>query len=381
MPSSVTQHVNPTDLRADIPALDRTTYFNTGAAGPSPTRVTAAVEDCLERHEYESPAAEGMYPFAFDVFDETRDAVADHLGATPEEIALTQSTTDGINRIAGALDWESGDTVVRTDLEHSSGILPWKRLESRGVEVEVVESEAGRIDTDKMADAVRDAKLVVLSALTWTHGTLLPVAEIAEMAHDAGALVLVDAVQCPGQMPVDVREWGADFVAGAGHKWLLGPFGAGFLHVSPGAETHLEPAHIGYRSVEDPNAEEYAYEPGAHRLEVGTVSPAPYAGLREAVELIEELGYEAIQSRIETLTDRLKSGIAASASARLLSPREYESGLVTFAVDDADPETFAEELAADGVRIRPLPNPEGTVRASVHVFNTDADVNELVGWL
>lgn len=370
--------MNPDDLRSDIPVLEQTAYMNTGAAGPSPTRVVGAGENCLERHEYESPAEEGMYPFAFDVLDETRDAVAGHLGASASEIALTQSTTDGINRIAAALDWESGDTVVRTDLEHSSGILPWKRLEKQGVEIEVVESEAGRIDMDEMADAVQDAKLVVFSALTWTHGTLLPVAEIVEMAHDAGALVLVDAVQCPGQMPVDVHEWGADFVAGAGHKWLLGPFGAGFLYVRPGAETHLTPAHIGYRSVEDPNAEEYAYESGAHRLEVGTVSPVPYAGLHEAIKLIEELGYETIQSKIETLTDRLKDGIEASESARLLSPRKYESGLVTFAVDGPEPETFTEELADDGIRIRPLPYPEGTVRASVHVFNTQEDVDELV---
>lgn len=372
--------MNPTDLRNDVPALERTTYLNTGAGGPSPTRVVEAVEHCLERHEYESPGEEGMYHCAFGFFDETRETVADHLGATPDEIALTQSTTDGINRIATALDWERGDTVVRTDLEHSSGILPWKRLASQGVEVEVVESEGGRIDMDAMQDALADAKLVCLSSVTWSHGTRLPVREVTEMAHDAGALVLVDAVQSPGQMPVDVSEWDADFVAGAGHKWLLGPFGAGFLHVSAGVEEYLEPAHIGYRSVEDPNAEEYVYEPGAHRLEVGTVSPAPYAGLREAIEVIEEIGYATIQSRVRELADRLKEGIEDSESAHLLSPREYESGLVSFRVTDADSEAFVEELAEEGIQIRALPFPENAVRASVHVFNTEEDVDELVEW-
>jgi selenocysteine lyase/cysteine desulfurase len=182
-------------------------------------------------------------------------------------------------------------------------------------------------------------------------------------------------------MPVDVTEWGADFAAGAGHKWLLGPFGAGFLHVSAGAEDHLEPAHVGYRSVEDPNAEEYAYEPGAHRLEVGTVSPAPYAGLTEAIGVIEEIGYDTIQSRIRALTDRLKEGIADSETARLLSPREYESGLVTFAVEDPDSGAFVEELSQNGIQIRPVPFPENAVRASVHVYNTEGDVDELVEWL
>ena len=371
--------MTPEELRDDIPALDETVYMNTGAAGPSPTRVVEAVEECVEYHEYDSPAGEGMYPCAFDVFDRTRETVAAHLGADAAEIALTQSTTDGMNRVAAALDWEPGDTVVRTDLEHSAGVLPWKRLARQGVEVEAVETEAGRLDVDEVADAAEDAKLVALSALTWTHGTMLPIPEIVEVAHDAGALVLVDAVQCPGQMPVDVGEWGADFLAGAGHKWLLSPFGAGFVHVASGAEERLEPAHIGYRSVEDPNAEEYAYEPGAHRLEVGTQSPAPYAGLAEAIELFEELGYDTVEDRIEKLTDRLKAGIADSEAARLLSPREYESGLVTFELGgDREPESFVADLAEDGIRIRDLPYPERSVRASVHAFNSESGVDALV---
>lgn len=371
--------MEPRALRADMPALERTTYMNTGASGPSPARVVEAVETCLERHEYEAPAEEGSYPFAFDVLDRTRETVADHLGATDETLALTQSTTDGINRIAAAIDWESGDRVVRTDLEHSSGILPWKRLEGHGVETDVLASEEGRLDLDSVKEAASDAKLVCLSALTWTHGTMLPVSEITDIAHDAGALVLVDAVQCPGQMATDVTEWGADFVAGAGHKWLLGPFGAGFCYVRDGAERHLNPVHIGYRSVEDPNAEAYAYEPGAQRLEVGTVSPATYAGLGEAIDVIEEVGYDTIERRIRTLTDRLKDGLVAAEGARLLSPGEYESGLVTFEVDD--PDGFVERLAAEGIRIRSLPYPENSVRASVHVFNTEGDIDALLEYV
>ncbi len=371
--------MTPTELRSEIPVLNRTTYMNTGASGPSPTRVVEAAESCLERHEYEAAAQEGMYPMAFDVLDETRETVASHLGASADEIALTQSTTDGINRVAAAIDWEEGDTVVRTDLEHSAGILPWKRLEGHGVETRTLASENGRLDTDAVKDAVAGAKLLCFSALTWTHGTMLPVEELTSIAHDAGALVLVDAVQCPGQMATDVTEWGADFVAGAGHKWLLGPFGAGFCFVRDGAETDLEPAHIGYRSVEDPDAEEFSYEPGARRLEVGTVSPAPYAGLGEAIDLIEELGYETIESRIRELTDRLKNGLVAADGVRLLSPREYESGLVTFEVDD--PDEFVERLVDEDVRIRPLPYPENSVRASVHVFNTEPDIDALLEYV
>lgn len=360
-------------LRADIPALECCVYLNTGAGGPSPRRVVEAVESALEDHEYVAPTEEGMYAAAGSTYESARRAVADLIGAEPSEIALTQSTTDGINRVAGAFEWTDDDVVVRTDLEHSSGILPWRRLErNRGVDVRVLETDRGRLDLEDVKAAAADATLFVVSSITWTHGTRLPVREIVDVARDAGAAVLVDAVQSPGQTAVDVAEWGADFVVGAGHKWLLGPFGAGFLHVREGAERGLVPGAIGYRSVTDPNASEYEYAPGAGRFEVGTTSPAPYAGLEEAIDLHRELGSGAVESRIETLTDRLKDGLS---DERLLSPREFESGLVTIDVDD--PDATVDRLAAEDVVVRPLPYPEA-IRVSVHAFNTRAEIDAVL---
>ncbi|WP_254761888.1 aminotransferase class V-fold PLP-dependent enzyme [Natrinema marinum] len=365
--------MNPTALRETMPALESTVYCNWGAGGPSPRRVVEAAESALEYHEYEAPAAEGMYPAAFDAYDEARTAVADLLGATPDEVALTQSTTDGINRVAGAFDWGEDDVVVRTDLEHSAGILPWRRLErERGIEVRVLETEGGRLDLEAAKSALADATLCCVSSLTWTHGTRLPIAHLVDIAHDAGTLVLVDAVQSPGQVPVDIREWGADFVVAAGHKWLLGPFGAGFLYVRDGVERDRSPAAIGYRSVVDENADEYRYAAGARRFEVGTASPAPYAGLTEAISVLEEVGIDAVQRRIETLTDRLKNGVS---DEHLLSPRSYESGLVTIA--DDDPEGTVERLAERGIVVRSLPKPDA-IRASIHAYNTREDVNTLL---
>ncbi|MDS0475234.1 aminotransferase class V-fold PLP-dependent enzyme [Natrinema sp. 1APR25-10V2] len=365
--------MEPSDLRETMPALESSVYCNWGAGGPSPRRVVEAAESALEYHEYEAPAAEGMYPAAFDAYDEARAAVASLLGATPDEIALTQSTTDGINRVAGAFDWGDGDVVVRTDLEHSAGILPWQRLErEHGVDVRVLETENGRLDLEGATSALEDATLCCVSSLTWTHGTRLPIADLVEIAHDAGAMVLVDAVQSPGQVPVDVREWGADFVVAAGHKWLVGPFGAGFLYVRDGAERDRSPAAIGYRSVADENADDYRYAAGAGRFEVGTASPAPHAGLTEAIATLEEIGIDAIQRRIEALTDRLKDGVP---DERLVSPRSYESGLVTIAVDD--PEETVERLAEQGIVVRSLPYPEA-IRASIHAYNSREDVDVLL---
>lgn len=369
--------MDPLDLRAAMPAVADCAYLNTGAAGPPPRPVVEAATGFQEYHAYEAPAAEGMYDAATDLYDATRASVADLLGCAPETVALVQSTTDGINRVASALEWSADDVVVRTELEHSAGYLPWQRRRDRfGATVRTVPCPSGRLDLAAYAEAVTDASVVLLSSLTWTHGTRLPVREAVELAHEAGALVIVDAVQMPGQTRMDVREWGADVVVGAGHKWLLAPWGAGFVHVHPDAVGALLPDRIGGRGVAEHDGERHRLHPDARRLEVGTVSPAPYAGLRAAIDLLDGIGYDAIEARIRTLVDRLKAGIADD---RLYSPRQFESGLVSFRVEE--PEAFVERAAAADVVVRSVPTPADAVRASVHAFNDEADVDALLSLL
>ena len=365
--------MDPQTLRDDIPVCEDTVYLNTGASSPSPRRVVEAFEASQEYHEFEAPRAEGMYDYAFDFYDEVRADVAAHLNAGESDVALTTNTTDGIGRVAAAIDWEPGDVVVRTDLEHPAGILPWERLErTAGVEVRVVETEGGHVPMDAYTEAVAGARLVEFSSICWISGTRLDVPELVDVAHDAGAEVIVDAVQSVGQERVDVEAWGAEYVAAAGHKWLLGPWGAGFLYVDPGAAVELTPAQIGYLGVEEPTADEYELHPDARRFEVGTTSTAPYAGLQAAIETIEAVGFDTIRTHNEALTDRLKAGLDDD---RLVAPRQFESGLVSFEVDD--PERTVERLQEEGIRIRPVPRPN-TIRASLHVFNTEGDVDALL---
>ncbi|WP_138004573.1 aminotransferase class V-fold PLP-dependent enzyme [Halalkalirubrum salinum] len=360
--------MTPQELRADIPALSQATYLNYGAHGPSPRCVVDAAAAALEDHEYNS-GVNDPYEVAFGACDRIRERIAGFLGAKSHEIALTESTTDGINRVALGIDFEPGDVVVRTDLEHPAGVLPWKQLERDGVETRVIETTDGRIDRDEFAAAVADARLVCFSALTWTHGTVLPVAEFASIAHESETFVLVDAVQSPGQMPVDFHAWGADAVAAAGHKWLLGPWGSGFLYVDEDAAAEMRPGAIGYRSVETPTDEEITYKPGATRFEIGTTSIAPHSGLVEAIDAVEDLDVETIRGQIETLTDRFKSHFDDD---ELISPRSFESGLVSVRVDD--PETTVERLADDDIVIRSLPM-ANTVRVSIHAVSTAAEVD------
>jgi selenocysteine lyase/cysteine desulfurase len=367
-PSS--QPVTPLELRADIPGLQEQTYLNHGAHGPSPRYVVESAASFLRHHEFEAPATGDPYGTAFDTYDEVRGTVADFVGADPDEVALTESTTAGINAVAGALDWEPGDVVVRTDLEHPAGTLPWQRLEREGVEVRTVETTEGRVDQAAFGRAVEDAKLACFSAVTWTHGTRLPVAELTDLAHEAGAFVLVDAVQVPGQMPLDVTEWGADAVAAAGHKWLLGVWGGGFLYVDADVATDLAPRTVGYRGVDVPTADPFSYETGARRFEVGSANPAAHVALQEAVATVEAVGLETIESRIGELTRRVADGVPED---RLLSPVPPESGLLT--VDVEDPDGTVDRLGEAGITVRSLPSPDA-VRLSVHAVNTTREVDD-----
>ena len=369
----------PADIRAAVPAFEDVRYMNTGARGPSPQSVVQAAQNAIEMHEWGVASDPGPYPHAFDRYDDIRSTVADFLGASPEEIALTQSTSDGINRVAGALSWEPGDVIVRTDLEHPAGVLPWERLERRGCDVRVVPTQNGRIDRDAYRDAVSDASFVCLSALTWNYGTILPVEALVADAHDAGAFVLVDAVQIPGQRSFDVTQWDADAVAMASHKWMLGLWGGGILYIDDSVIDDLDPAAIGYRSVVSPGDEESQYElkSGAARFEVGTTNTAPYTALESAIEIIEDIGTDTIQSHINMLTTRASANIP---SDRLVSPSNPESGLVTVHVEN--PQTVVDRLNAEhDIVVRTLPDPADSIRASLHVYNTREDVDALLSGL
>jgi len=364
------------DLRAEIPPLETTAYCNWGATGPCPESVLAAADDFQRYHEHEVTTEEDPYPVAWDHYEATREAVADLLGADAEEVALTGSTADGLGRFLGAFDWDADDVVVTTDVEHPASDLPLARLERvHGIEVRVVETDDGYLAPERLHEAARGATLVAFSGIDWLYGCRQPVGDLVDAAHDAGALALVDAVQCVGQMGVDVHEWGADAVAAAGHKWLMGTWGSGFLYVERELAESLAPAQIGYRGVTEPTAEAYEWKPGATRFEVGTENVGAAAALQESVATVQSVGLSTVEDRIETLTDRLKAEIP---DERLWSPRAYHSGLVTVAVADAD--ATVDRLQDAGVIVRSLPT-EGTVRVSLHAVNTEEHVDRVAAAL
>lgn len=364
------------ELRASIPACDDVAYFNTGATGPSPEFLLDIVDEWTRFHKTDVLVEGDAYEVGFDAYDSCRERIAPFLGADSSEIALTESTADGLSAVLAAIDWNDDDVIVTTDIEHPAADIPLARLRRHhDVTVRRVETDAGRIDTEAFAEAVADARLAVFSSLAWNYGTRLPTGELVEIADDAGTFTLVDAVQEPGQCPVDLEGLGADAAVGSGHKWLLGVWGSGFCYVADDASEDLEPAQASYRSVTDPGAagrgSGYELKSGAARFERGTAAIGPHVGFTESVRLFESLGVESIRSEILRLTERLTAEIP---SGRLLSPSEPETGLVT--VDVEEPEATVERLADAGFAVRSLPDPDA-VRVSVHCFNSEDEVDGL----
>ena len=249
-------------VRAALPAVEAGIYLNAGSVGPLPAETARAMAD-LEAWELRTGRAHVDY---FEEFlarmDEARGATAAVLGTDVDAIALNHSTTDGMNQAIAALDWRPGDRAVSSQLEHAGGVGPLHALHARlGVDLALVDAGTGGDDEATLAafDAAitPGTRLVALAHVSPMTGALLPVTQIAELAHARGALVVVDGAQAAGAIPVDLPATGADFYAIPAHKWLLGPEGMGALAVGPGIVERLYPGAAGSYSFEafDPRGE------------------------------------------------------------------------------------------------------------------------------
>jgi selenocysteine lyase/cysteine desulfurase len=365
-----------------FPALANNSYayLNSGGSGP-PSRETIQamreVDDLCSGPAY----LEGtdFYAHQRDAYACAREAAAQLVNADPANIALTQSTTHGMNLGTFALDWREGDEVVSSRSEHPGCLVPLHALERRqGVRLKLVEPP---ITPEKVEEEMTwRTRLVALSHVDWTTGEVLPLREICALARDRGALTLVDGAQSVGNVPVNVPATGADMYAFTGHKWLLGPEGMGALHVRPGCD--VGSTSLGYASLSDPTefrAEGgywgYVYD-GARRFEASTMSPALAAGFAQAANAAYERGEEGfaeIQRRAELLTGLLEG--LPRVTLRSSSPAS--SGLVSFQIGGVAAKEAAEKLLIKKLVVRFIPEPYPCVRASTHLFNTEEELEAL----
>ena len=359
-------------------ATNEYAYLNTGSSGPPPYYVIKAMREADDLCS--GPAyleGVGLFAHQMEHASRAREAAARLIGASPNDVALSQNTTHGMNLGVASIDWREGDEVVSATTEHPGCLVPLHNLRKRfGVKVDLV---APPVTPEKIEGSLTPrTRLVALSHVDWTSGEVLPLQEICAVAREREIPTLIDGAQSVGNIPVDVPATGADMYAFTGHKWVLGPEGIGAFYARPGLP--LYSPNVGLMSLPAPAdfdaCGDYELRSDARRFEASTMSSALAGGLAAAAEAACErggAGFGEIRHRADLLIDFLSE----LPSVTIRSPRPAQSGLVSFEVEDVAAREAVERLLGQGFVLRYLPGPYSYVRASTHLFNTEEELQAL----
>jgi L-cysteine/cystine lyase len=363
-------------LRDAFPAARAAAYLNTGTFGPLPERTRQAMVEHLDERTRDGRIGSRGFARWMELVGGAREALAGVVHATPEDIAVTHSTTDGVNVVIGGMDWRAGDVVVTTTAEHPGLTEPLHWAAQRhGVVVREIDVDASDDPVAAIAGALDDrTRLVALSHVLWTDGRVLDLAGIAEAAHAAGALVLADGAQGPGCVPIDCPALGADFYTISGQKWLCGPSGTGGLYVRPDRLDAIAPAWPNYMT-RDHRSEGDPLWPAARRFDVGTITLGALAGLLASVAVRTEFDIEAGAARALELAGGLRGQLHDVPGVEPIDV-DRPSSLVAFRVE-GDPDEVSKALEERGVLARSVPG-RPWVRASVGPWNDEGDLDRLV---
>ena len=289
----MTSPPDPASFRAQFPVFERLAYLNAGTEGPLPLRAAETVHRRIDLETTLGRCGPAYFEDLKDLASQVRAGYAGVLGCEPEEVALTGSTTDGVNTVIAGLDLREGEEIVTSEEEHPGLLAPLGRARQRyGITVKVVPFE-------EVADSVSTAtRLIACSHVSWVSGRVADVQTLSE----TGVPVLLDAAQALGAIPVDVRALGCDFYAASGQKWLCGPEGSGCLFVTPERLDDLLIPWPGYSSVADP-AKALEFEPaaGVARLDHGFPAGMRSAWALASLEVLSEAGWDWVHQRASTL--------------------------------------------------------------------------------
>lgn len=356
-------------------------YLNTGTLGAMPKPVldafvssTIALEQNITRYDYLTDPEPPLTGYA--KFENVLAQVAAFVGADPDEIALTQNATMGMNFAAHGIALKAGDEIVLTNQEHPGGIGPWKlQAERRGVTVKEIDLLPIRDDADAIVDAFAAAmgprtRVVMACHLTSLLGIVLPVARLCKLARERGAISVVDGAQTVGQLAIDLHALGCDIYVASPHKWLCAPKGTGFMYV----RKQLAPPLVATLG----SAEFGNLEWGATRLQqFGTGAVANLHGLLAAIDFQNAIGIGAIEARDRELTDRLRKGLRGIPRVRIESPTKVHAAVTTFAIDGVDPKELQARAWAAKLRIRSVHDEYGC-RVGTHYYVQPDEIDRLL---
>jgi selenocysteine lyase/cysteine desulfurase len=362
-------------IRDQFPITKNKIFLNHAACSPLPKPVADIVSRYVDdSSKYGATKIEwnaGGKPF-----------FAQLIGAKPNEVALVENTSTGLNIAAHVLRYPRGSKVVTTDLEYPSVVYPWLP-KSLGIKVDYVKNVGGEILLEDVEKAVDDRTVAVaVSHVEYANGFRHNLRALSEIAHDHGAYLIVDAIQSAGAMPIDVKKDDADILTTACYKWLLSPPGAGYLYVKEELVEKFEPPFVGWASVKQEIFETADFwdiwslqlSETASRFEVGSPSFLSLTGVTEALKMLLSIGIDGIERRILKLTDYLIHAVR-NLGLELQTPEEPQnrSGIVNFKVDK--PKEVTEKLSLKNIVVSAR---SGGIRVSPHFYNTEAEIDRLV---
>jgi cysteine desulfurase/selenocysteine lyase len=385
-------------IRNDFPILKKgVVYLDNAASSLTPEQVV--LKEMEFYREYRANVERGVHRFsqrASEEYERAREIVAEFIGApSAENVAMLRNTTEGLNLVANAIDWKRGNKIVTTVIEHHSNFITWLRVGKRHkCRVEVVRSDKeGRFDMADFERAIDDStKLVAVTRVSNVLGCIVPVKEVAEIAHEHGALVVEDGAQGVPHLPTDVSDTGVDFLAFSGHK-MLGPTGSGGLYIAGEELYKTEPLCIGGGTISDVSIDDYELAVPPLRFEAGTPAIAQVIGLGEACLYLNRVGMEDVVLWDAGLAEKLVDGLREIDGVEVYGPSDPKArvGIISFNVRDMNPHDVALSLDAEhAIAVRsghhcalPLMKelfhlPEGTVRASTYVYNTPDEIEFLL---
>ncbi|HUP27884.1 MAG TPA: aminotransferase class V-fold PLP-dependent enzyme [Chloroflexia bacterium] len=366
-------HGDLLSYREEFPILQRKTFLNTCSLGALGTRSIAGVQEFLQL--WGDMGASAWYELWVAKLGELRAAYGRVIGASPEQIALTPSISVAVAGVASALDHSTRKKIVIADLDFPTLGHQFLAKRRQGVEVEFVRSpDRVTISLDHFDKVIdENTALVATSHVYFTSGAIQDIGALAKMAHDRGALILVDAYQGTGHIPTDVTALDIDFYTSGSLKWLLGGPGISFLYVSPRA-VHLEPTLAGWWGMGnqfDFDITSLSYREEATRYEMGTPAMAAVYAALGGLSVIEEVGVEKIREREIALTEHLISQAqAAGFSTRVAPDPKVRTPIVLLNFDDPRPAVAA--LAQKGIVVDSRP---GAVRVSPYFYNTFEEID------
>lgn len=391
--------MNFADARAEFPALKEKTFLDAACVSIAPRRAVAAVEQFLQRALMCPEASATLNHIAMDEQRAAaRPVIARFINANEDEIALVESTSQGLAIAAQAIPLEPGDEVLLAEPEFMEVAIPWCQLRtSAGIELRVVPHRGGRLLIDDFAARITSkTRLIVVSSVQWSYGYRLDMAALSKLCRERGVWLVADVIQQLGAVPFDVQATPVDILVCGGHKWLNAPFGCGFLYIRRERMPDLRPPLAGYLAVETPEGgwgkyfqtpsiqpvQDYKYVNAARRYEAGGTANYPgAAGLAASLELMLDAGQTHIAEHVWTLGEKLIAGLDGL-GVEVVTPHEraHRAGIVTFSLGAPERNVAAmQHLLAQRVLVSVRYTAGvGGVRVACHLFNNEDDLLRLL---